>query len=56
LKQGQPIQKCITCHDVKETKGKVLKLQLAYHTNCKECHKTLKKGPVDKCTDCHAKK
>jgi hypothetical protein len=56
LQKGQPIQKCSACHDVKESKGNTKKLQLAYHTNCKDCHKTLKKGPVDKCTDCHAKK
>jgi len=38
-----------------------MKLQNAYHKNCKTCHKTLakegkKSGPFKKCNKCHEKK
>ncbi|NNG07486.1 MAG: cytochrome c3 family protein [Desulfobacteraceae bacterium] len=62
LKKTDPIQKCAQCHDPKKKQGKTLKLNLAYHKNCKTCHKELnkkdpnKKPPFKKCTGCHAKK
>jgi hypothetical protein len=60
FKEGDPVQKCLECHDVKKSKGKQKKLTLAYHKNCQGCHKDLKKakkktGPI-KCNDCHVKK
>jgi hypothetical protein len=61
-KQGEPVKKCAECHDPKKKKGKVLKLNLAYHKNCKNCHKKVvekdstKKAPFKKCNDCHKKK
>ena len=58
-KEGQPVKKCSACHDPKKKSGKVMKLQNAYHRNCKDCHKKLnddKKAPFKKCTGCHAKK
>jgi len=60
-KEGDDVQKCSACHDPKKKEGKVMKLQNAYHRNCKNCHKALKKedkkaGPFKKCNDCHAKK
>lgn len=61
-KEGQPVKKCAECHDPKKKQGKTLKLNLAYHKNCKTCHKELnkkdpsKKPPFKKCTGCHAKK
>ena len=53
--------KCSACHDPKEKKGEVDKLQNAYHKNCKNCHKALeaegkKTGPFKKCNGCHAKR
>jgi hypothetical protein len=61
-KEGDPVQKCIACHDPLEKKGKVMKLQNAYHRNCKNCHKAYikdhpeSKAPYKKCTGCHEKK
>jgi len=56
----KPVEKCATCHDVNKNTEKdgmkVMKLQNAYHKNCKNCHKEEKKGPYKKCNDCHAKK
>jgi len=60
-KDGDPVKKCIDCHDPLKKKGKVMKLQNAYHRNCKNCHKEViakdatKKAPYKKCTECHEK-
>jgi hypothetical protein len=60
--EGDPVQKCGECHDPSETKGDVKKLRLAFHKNCKNCHKKLVKegisdaAPYRKCNDCHEKK
>jgi hypothetical protein len=62
LKKGDPIEKCGKCHSPVKKEGKVLKLNLAYHKNCKDCHKKIveqdssKKAPFKKCNDCHQKK
>ena len=62
LKMGDPIEKCSKCHDPKKKQGKTLKLNVAYHKNCKNCHKAInekdpsKKAPFKKCNDCHEKK
>ncbi len=55
-KEGDKVQKCSECHDPAEKQGDVMKLQNAYHRNCKNCHKEKGKGPFKKCNDCHAKK
>ena len=60
-KEGDPVQKCGECHDPKAKKGEGIKLQSAFHKNCKTCHKDLEKakkktGPVKKCKECHEKK
>jgi len=57
-KEGDPVKKCIECHDPIEKKGNVEKLQLAFHNNCQGCHKGLKdrEAPFRKCTDCHERK
>ena len=61
-KEGMPVKKCKECHDPKKKKGKTKKLQNAYHTNCKNCHKKLvkdgesKDAPFKKCTQCHGRK
>lgn len=58
---GDSAQQCSMCHDPKEKRGDVDKLQNAYHNNCKDCHKALAgeekpTGPFRKCNDCHQKK
>ncbi len=60
-KEGDPVKKCHQCHNPLKKQGKVLKLQIAYHKNCKGCHRELAKahkkhGPYKKCSKCHAKK
>jgi hypothetical protein len=56
-KEGDGVNKCITCHDPEQTQDKAAKLQNAYHTNCKDCHKKSGKdtAPTTKCTGCHSK-
>ncbi|MFC1532816.1 cytochrome c3 family protein [Thermodesulfobacteriota bacterium] len=51
-------EKCSECHDPEEKQDDVMKLQTAYHLNCKICHKTLAifgDEPLvyRKCTKCH---
>lgn len=66
-KEGDHVDKCSKCHPIlwpkgkKKKKGEAMKLQNAYHKNCKTCHKTLAKegkptGPFKKCNKCHEKK
>jgi predicted aldo/keto reductase-like oxidoreductase len=59
-KEGMPVEKCSSCHSPSKNVGKVKKLQLSYHTNCKNCHKAAakegKKAPYKKCKECHQKK
>ena len=54
-----PVKKCADCHSPLKKEGKVLKLNLAYHRNCKNCHKEAiaqgKEAPFKKCTECHPK-
>jgi hypothetical protein len=59
--EGQPVQKCAACHDPQKRDGKVRKLNIAYHKNCKGCHRKLARegdteAPYRQCTDCHAKR
>jgi len=56
-KEGDHVDKCVKCHDLEETKGDIVKLQLALHKNCKDCHKEMAKdtAPWKKCNDCHKK-
>ena len=61
FKEGDKVQKCSACHNPEKKEGKVMKLQNAFHKNCKDCHKDLEKagkptGPFKKCNDCHEKK
>jgi hypothetical protein len=51
---------CDTCHDPVEKQDNAMKLQTAFHVNCKNCHKDLakqnkKSGPYRKCLECHKK-
>ena len=59
--EGQPVKKCSECHDPSKSEGKVKKLNIAYHKNCKVCHRELARdggteAPYKQCTDCHEKK
>ena len=55
--EGDVVEKCANCHDPAKDQDDVMKLQTAYHNNCKECHKEVsqegKEAPYKKCTDCH---
>ena len=51
-------KKCSECHDPQEKKDDVIKLQAAYHKNCKTCHLENRIFGNDvlayrKCTGCH---
>ena len=56
-KQGDPVEKCVACHDPMEDQDNVIKLQRAFHKNCRDCHKEVtqegREAPYKKCTDCH---
>lgn len=59
-KEGDPVKKCGECHDPDKKEGNVKKLMMAFHGNCKDCHKKMakeqgKNAPYKKCEDCHAK-
>jgi len=59
--EGQPVKKCSACHDPSKNKGNVKKLNIAFHKNCKGCHRKLAKeggtdAPYKQCTDCHEKR
>lgn len=61
-KEDDPVKKCAECHSPLKSEGKVKKLKLAFHKDCKNCHKDLAKegvtkdAPYKKCGDCHQKK
>jgi len=55
-KEGENVKKCVECH----TKDSKITAYKAFHDNCRNCHRDLKKagkaaGPTI-CTKCHAKK
>jgi hypothetical protein len=69
-KEGDKVQKCQECHNEPTIKGEKklpeaqqkLNLKLAFHNNCQDCHKELKKkdkAKYDKipttCIQCHPK-
>jgi len=59
--EGKPVKKCFTCHDPLKRKGSIRKLNIAFHKNCKGCHRQLaREGPTQapyrQCTDCHEKR
>ncbi|RLB13111.1 MAG: hypothetical protein DRG39_00040 [Deltaproteobacteria bacterium] len=65
-KEGDPVKKCVECHNPKRKKGqKPMDLMHAYHKNCMGCHKNMAKAgkisrqefkKLRKCKTCHAKK
>ncbi|MBC7357904.1 MAG: cytochrome c3 family protein [Desulfacinum sp.] len=67
-KEGDPVQKCEECHNEPTIQGEKklppdqqkLNLKLAFHNNCIDCHKKLKKENKDSkapvtCAQCHPK-
>ncbi|MFH1491693.1 MAG: cytochrome c3 family protein [Pseudomonadota bacterium] len=61
-KDGDPVRKCGSCHDAMKKKAeKQYRLRVAYHKNCRDCHKALikagksKKAPYKECSGCHRK-
>ena len=55
-KEGDAVKTCVTCHDPEKTQDNVPKLMMAFHNNCKDCHKNSGKDTAPtKCNDCHAK-
>ena len=56
-KEGDSVEKCAVCHDPAEDQNNVIKLQSAFHKNCRDCHKEVtqegREAPYKKCTDCH---
>ena len=60
-KEGDPVNKCMECHAPEESDGNIKKLSIAFHKNCKGCHKKLARegstdAPFKQCTECHEKK
>ena len=58
--EGKNPKKCAECHTEK-AEGEKLGTKRAYHKQCMDCHKALKKeskptGPTTKCTECHPSK
>jgi hypothetical protein len=57
--QGDPVGKCVACHDPVADQDGVMKLQSAFHKNCRDCHKEVTQevreaAPYKKCTACHS--
>lgn len=54
--EGDLVQQCVVCHNPKQKLGEnAHRLPIAYHFNCKGCHKEVEEGPVE-CKECHEKK
>jgi hypothetical protein len=53
--EGDEVQRCKDCHDPGESKGNVMKLQIAFHQNCRDCHRESAPGeaPFRACYGCH---
>ncbi|MBN1627752.1 MAG: cytochrome c3 family protein [Deltaproteobacteria bacterium] len=56
-KEGDKVYKCIACHDPVKERDKAVKLQNAFHKNCRDCHSEAnregKEAPSAKCNECH---
>ena len=59
-KEGDHVNKCVVCHDPVEEKEKAVRLQSAFHNNCRDCHTRAsqegKNAPYKKCSECHAER
>jgi hypothetical protein len=49
-KEGDPVKKCASegCHSPLKKKDKIAKLNVAFHKNCKNCHKEVVKAGLKK--------
>jgi hypothetical protein len=59
-KLGDPVKKCVECHNPLKEEVEGLDLKKAFHDNCRNCHKeAVAKGntnaPDRKCMACHVK-
>ena len=55
-KEGDTVKTCVTCHDPEKPQDNVPRLMMAFHNNCRDCHKNSGKDTApSKCNDCHAK-
>lgn len=52
--EGDPVKRCIVCHNPKKKQGRVPRLQFAYHFSCRKCHREIESGPIE-CKECHQK-
>jgi len=59
--EGDSVNKCVSCHDPLKNEGDIKSLRLAFHKNCKGCHRDLQRqglsdtAPSTKCRGCHEK-
>lgn len=57
-KQGDPVRKCMVCHNPVADQDGAIKLQSAFHKNCRDCHREVtqegREAPYKKCTVCHS--
>ncbi len=57
--EGDPVKRCHECHDPSRNQGKIKKLSIAFHKNCKGCHRSIiqegisDQAPYKSCYDCH---
>lgn len=53
--EGDPVKKCVVCHNPSKKQGQVHRLVFAFHFNCKTCHNENEGGPKE-CKECHTKR
>lgn len=60
--EGDPVANCASCHSPLESNEGVKKLSIAFHRNCKTCHRNLakegitKEAPYKSCYECHVRR
>ncbi len=50
---GDDVKHCSECHDPNKNNDKAKKLMMAFHNNCKNCHKEKGEPAPTKCEGCH---
>jgi hypothetical protein len=58
--EGSPVEPCMACHHPTDNNGRAIKLRLAFHKNCKVCHRNVDResgtsAPYKTCFSCHSK-
>lgn len=54
--EGMEVKKCIDCHDPQKKQGNADRLDIAFHKNCRDCHRDIgdeEKAPSRTCAGCH---